>query len=62
MELDEFALQQLEARPLVGKRGRLDDLALIGLEHTEVTALTADINADHVSEAGDIDRRRWHVR
>jgi hypothetical protein len=62
MQLREFALQYLEARPRVGKRGRLDDLAFIGLEHTEITTLTPDVNADHISEAGGIDLAKMVCR
>jgi hypothetical protein len=61
MKLGEFALQHLEATVFVRNRGRLDNLALIWLEHTEVTALTADINAYHIGKAGGIDRRRWNI-
>src|SRR5215472_1086216 len=61
MQLGEFALQHLEATVFVRNRGRLDNLALIWLEHTEVTALTADINAYHIGKAGGIDRRRWNI-
>lgn len=49
-------LQLHEADSGIGKFGRFDDLALIWLEDTEVTGLTADINAHHIGEAGGIDR------
>src|SRR5438105_8899398 len=44
------------------KLGRLNDLTLIWLAHAKVTALTANINPHHISEAGGINRKRWDLR